>query len=85
MLQHASKAAQQIGFGGNWLKPIQETAKRPEFWAAVGGTALTAGQSAIAGITAVVTAPATLPIVGGIAAAAGTAYLIKKLSEEDDD
>lgn len=88
MLQHVNKAAQQLGFGGNWLKPIaeaaqpvveatKEVAKRPDVWAAIGGIALTAGQTALA----IATSPVTLTV----GAVVGTAYLVDKLSEEDDD
>lgn len=84
MLQHASKAAQQIGFGGNLTKVVAETAKKPEFWAAVGATALTAGKTAVAAATVVATSPATLPVLGTGAAIAGGAYLVKKLKEDDD-
>jgi hypothetical protein len=92
MLQHASKAAQQIGFGGNFISQAVEQAKPlvadPRLWATVGTIALSAGQTALTVAAAVGTAAvgvATSPVTLTVAGVAGTAYLVHELSKEDDD
>lgn len=92
MLQHASEAAQRIGFGGNLLAQVAEPAKQvvtnPGFWGTVGTIALASGQTALAAAAAVGTATvgvATSPVTLTVGGVAGTVYLVHKLTEEDDD